>query len=73
VRVEAGEHPVEGVVARDAVREGQESLQPVLLGPPERVSTSCYRSMFATVRVNPWDGDAVVSAERFADGLSMPE
>jgi hypothetical protein len=29
--------------------------------------------MFATVRVNPWDGDAVVSAERFADGLSMPE
>jgi hypothetical protein len=31
---------------------------------------SCCRSMFATVRVNPWDVHAVAVAERYADGLA---
>src|SRR5947209_4235574 len=33
-------------------------------------AVACCRSMFLTVRVNPWDRDAVVTAERFADGLA---
>ena len=33
-------------------------------------AVACCRSMFATVQVNPWDRDAVVTAERYADGLT---
>jgi hypothetical protein len=31
---------------------------------------ACCRSMFATVTINPWDEHAVMTAERYADGVA---